>query len=112
MKKSELIQTVNTMIAAPSCCQELKAAGQKWLDAVGTDRENAAWSALLAEVKEDVCTLEETIPFFESELGTQIFGPEKARALAAHAREIRAQGAKWCDCPACAAGVKILDSIA
>ena len=36
MKQNEIIQTVKTMIAAPSCCQELKDAGQKWLDAVGT----------------------------------------------------------------------------
>ena len=112
MRKNELIQTVNTMIAAPSCCPELKTAGKKWLDAIGTAGENAAWLSLLSEVKEDVCTLEETIPFFESELGTQIFGAEKAKSLAAHAREIQARGAKWCDCSACAAGIKILDGIA
>ena len=35
MNRDELIVTVKTMIAAPSCCQELKEAGQKWLNAIG-----------------------------------------------------------------------------
>ena len=37
MNKQELAQTVKEMIATPSCCQELKDAGQKWLDAAGTE---------------------------------------------------------------------------
>lgn len=110
MNKNELIETVKEMIAAPSCCKELKDAGQNYLNALGTDAEKTAAAALLQEVREDVCTLDQTIPFFESELGTQIFGAERAKAMAAHAREIKAKGAKWCDCPACAAGVKILDN--
>ena len=66
------------------------------------------YPALLAEVKADICTLEHTIPFFESETAVGIFGAERAKALAVHARERQANGEKWCDCPACAAGVKIL----
>lgn len=41
MNRDELIVTVKTMIAAPSCCQELKEAGQKWLNAIGSDSERA-----------------------------------------------------------------------
>ena len=108
MKQNEIIQTVKTMIAAPSCCQELKDAGQKWLDAVGTAGEAAVWNALLAEAREDICTIEHALAFFESEMGTKIFGAEKAKALAAHARDRKAKGAKWCDCPACAACEKLL----
>ena len=102
MSKNEFIETVKTMIAAPSCCQELKDAGQKWLDAVGTAGEAAAWDALLKEAREDICTMEHALAFFESEMGTKIFGAEKAKALAAHARDVIAKGGKWCDCPACA----------
>lgn len=108
MNKNELIETVKEMVAAPSCCGELKDAGRNYLNALGTDAEKATVAALLQEIREDACTLDQTIPFFESELGTQIFGAERAKAMAAHAREIKAQGVKWCDCPACAAGVKIL----
>ena len=112
MNRTELIRTVEAMIAAPSCCRELKDAGQKWLAAVGTAEEKNAGAALLAEIREDVCTLDQTIPFFESEAAARIFGAEKARAMAAHAREIKASGAKWCDCAACAAGVKIMENAA
>jgi len=112
MTKNELSAAVENMIAAPSCCQELRDAGKKYLASVGTPEEKTAFDVLLAEIKNSVCTLDETIPFFESERGTQIFGAEKARAMAAHARERKARGEKWCDCPACAAGVKILDCAA
>ena len=112
MNRTELIRTVEAMIAAPSCCRELKDAGQKWLAAVGTAEEKNAGAALLAEIREDVCTLDQTIPIFESEAAARIFGAEKARAMAAHAREIKASGAKWCDCAACAAGVKIMENAA
>lgn len=68
MSKNEFIETVKTMIAAPSCCQELKDAGQKWLEAVGTAGEDAAWNALLKEAREDICTIEHALAFFESEM--------------------------------------------
>ena len=58
--------------------------------------------------REDICTIEHALVFFESEMGTKIFGAEKAKALAAHARDVIAKGGKWCDCPACAACAKIL----
>ena len=37
-------------------------------------------------------------------------GAEKAKAIADHAREVKAAGGKWCDCPACSAGLKILEN--
>ena len=112
MNKNELIETVKAMIAAPSCCRELEEAGSKWLAAIGTAEEKSAGAALLTEVREDVCTLDQTIPFFESDAAAKIFGSERAKAMAAHAREIKASGAKWCDCPACSAGVKIMENAA
>ena len=110
MSKNEFIETVKTMIAAPSCCQELKDAGQKWLAAVGTPGEKDAAAALYREIREDVSTIEHTIEFFESPAAAGIFGSGQAKSMADHAREIKAKGAKWCDCPACAAGVKILEN--
>ena len=110
MEQNECIRTVREMINAPSCCQDLKDAGQKYLSAVGSEGEKAAFGALLQEIRQDVCTLDHTILFFESEKAVQIFGPDKAKAMAAHARERKERGEKWCDCPACAAGLKILES--
>ena len=59
MTKQELIETTGTLIAAESCCQELKSAAQAWLDAVGKDGEKAAAEAFLKELKEDVCTIDD-----------------------------------------------------
>ena len=39
----------------------------------------------------------------------QIFGAEGAAGLLAHAQELKAAGAKYCDCPACAAAAAILE---
>ena len=35
MTKNDLIEKAKAMIAAPSCCPELHAAGQAWIDSVG-----------------------------------------------------------------------------
>lgn len=110
MTKQELIETVKTMIAAPSCCQELKTVAQAWIGAVGTPGEKDASEALLAELKDDVCTIDEVIPFFESSLAVQYFGEEKAKELAALAHKVEAEGGKWCFCDACAAGAKLLEN--
>ena len=40
---------------------------------------------------------------------TEVFGAESAKDVAAHAREIKAAGAVYCDCPACAAAEAILE---
>ena len=109
MDKSEMKSTVEALLSAPSCCPELKAVAQAWLAAVGTSQEATVTAALLQEAREDLCTIEHTLGFFESPAAEKIFGAEKAKAMATHAREIQSQGAKWCDCPACAACVKLLE---
>lgn len=40
-------------------------------------------------------------------MGAKIFG-DSAKGVADHGREIKAAGAKYCDCPACAAVEAIL----
>ncbi len=108
MTTPETIAIVKSLIAAGSCCAELKAAAEKFLAAVGTAAEAAAYDALLQEAREDISSIEHAIEFFESPLAAKIFGAEKAAALAAHARDRQAKGAKWCDCPACAACAQLL----
>ena len=49
------------------------------------------------------------IGFAESDGGIKCFGEDTAKNIAAHAREIKAAGAKFCDCPACAAVAAILE---
>lgn len=47
--------------------------------------------------------------FAGSEAGIQVFGEEKAKQVVAHAQEIKADGAVYCDCPACMAVAAILE---
>ena len=110
MTKQELIETAKAMVVAPSCCQDLKTVAQAWIDSVGTAGEKAAADALLAELKEDVRTIDQLIPFFESSRAVQYFGEAKAKELAALAHKVKADGGKWCFCEACAAGSKLLEN--
>ena len=96
------------LMTAPSCCAELKAAAQAWLDAAGTVKEQEETKKYIAELEADIMPVDGLIGFAESEAGAQVFGPEKTKEVAAHGREIKAAGAKYCDCPACAAAEAIL----
>lgn len=110
MDKQNLIEKIKTMAAAPSCCAELKAAVQNYLAAVSTANEKSAAKNLIAEIEEDITTVENLVPFAHSEHAKEIFGVEGAKKFAAHADELKASGAKYCDCGACAPGVEILNN--
>lgn len=110
MKKEVLdfvAEKTKELIDAPTCSQEAREAAKAWLDAVGTDREQEETKKYIAELEEDIVTVDGLIAFAESEAGAGVFG-EKAPEVAAHGREIKAAGAKYCDCPACAAVEAIL----
>lgn len=97
------------LIAAPSCSAEAKAAAEKWLAAVGTAEEAEATKAYVAELKADIMPIDGLIAFAGSEAGVDVFGAELAKNILAHAEEIKAAGAEYCDCPACAACKAILE---
>ena len=110
MKKEVLdfvVEKTKELIDAPTCSQEAREAAKAWLDAVGTDKEQEETKKYIAELEEDIVTVDGLIAFAESEAGAGVFG-EKAPEVAAHGREIKAAGAKYCDCPACAAVEAIL----
>ena len=85
-KRDFIVEKVKEVLAAPSCCPELKDAAQKYLAALDTADEKAAGKILIAELEEDV-----------------------AANMAETARKVKATGAKICFCPACTAGKAILD---
>ena len=97
------------LIAAPSCSAEAKAAAEKWLAAVGTAEEAEATKAYVAELEADIMPIDGLIAFAGSDAGVGVFGAELAKNILAHAEEIKAAGAEYCDCPACAACKAILD---
>ena len=100
---------VKEMLAAASCCAEAKTAEQNWLDALGTEKEAEQTKALIAELEADIMPLDGLLAFAGSEAGAQVFGVEMAKKIEAHAKELKASGAKYCDCPACAAAAAILE---
>lgn len=101
-----VVEKTQELIDAPTCNSETRASAQAWLAAVGTE-EAAATKKYVAELEADIMPIDQLIGFAESEGGAQVFGAE-AKNVAAHAREIKSNGAKYCDCPACAAVEAIL----
>lgn len=106
--KDYVTEKVNELLSASSCCAEAKAAAQNWIDAAGTDKEADASRRLIAELEMDIMPVDCLIAFACSEAGAEVFGAETAKNVAAHGRELKAAGAKYCDCPACAASEAIL----
>ena len=96
------------LLQAPSACKEVKEAAQNYLDAAGTEKEADAATAYVKELEADIMPIDGLIAFAESDMGAKIFGAEMAKNVAAHGKEIKAAGAKYCDCPACAACEAIL----
>lgn len=112
MKKEALTQTIeqtHALMESVTCSKEAKAAAQRWLDALGTEHEVEETQRYITELEADIVPIDTLIALAESEKGAHIFGVEKALAIAAHAKEIKAAGAKYCDCPACAAAIAILE---
>ena len=106
---SFVVEKTNELINAASCNSETKAAAEAWLAAVGTDSEAEATKTYVKELEADIMPVDGLIGFAESEMGAQVFGADKAKEVAAHAKEIKAAGATYCDCPACAAAEAILE---
>lgn len=76
---------------------------------VGTAKEAEVTKAYIAELEADIMPIDGLIGFDGSEAGIGVFGAELAKNILAHAKEIKAAGAEYCDCPACAACKAILD---
>ena len=110
MACEKTISLVKEVIAAPSCCSELKAAAEAWLSSVGTNAQKGAAEKLLAELKEDVNSIDDVIGFFGSDAGKGYFGAEKAAELLKAAQEAKAAGGKYCICAACQAGSKLIEA--
>ena len=107
MDKKALIAVIQGVISAPSAYKGLKTAGQAYLEAVGTEREQVAAEVLIEEAKADVTTVDELIAFAGSPVGTEVFGQEAAKKLEVHGRKLKTEGARYCDCDACKAALAI-----
>lgn len=104
-----VVEKTHELINAATCSSETRAAAQTWLDAVGTDKEAEETKKYIDELEADIMPIDNLIHFAQSEGGAQVFGADNAKKVAAHAQEIKSAGAKYCDCPACAAVEAILE---
>ncbi|MBS7008501.1 molecular chaperone Hsp90 [Anaerostipes sp.] len=112
MKKDVLdfvIEKTHELINSPTCSKETKEAANAWLSAVENGKETEETQRYIAELEEDIMPVDTLIAFAESDAGAQVFGADKAKDVAAHARDIKSNGAEYCDCPACAAAAAILE---
>ncbi len=108
-RKDFFVQKVKELMNAHSCCEEAKKIAQNWLNAIGTEKEKEAAEKLIVELEEDIMPIDNLITFSASDLGVEIFGKEMAQNILNHAKEIKAAGAKYCDCDACTAVAEILE---
>ena len=98
----QIVAKTRELMDAPTCSGETKEAAQKWLDAVGTGAQKA-------QTKAYIMPIDNLIGFAGSEAGAAYFGAEKAAQIVEHAEQIKAAGARYCDCPACAIVAQILE---
>lgn len=97
------------LLVAPSACKEIKDAAQNYLNAVGTEKESEVAKAYVDELEADIMPIDGLIAFAESDMGAKVFGEEGAKNILIHAKDRKAAGEKYCDCPACAACEALLN---
>ena len=103
----DVIAKTQDLIKAPSCYAGLKDKAQAWIDSIDTKDEKSNAQAFLTELESDITPIDGLVAFAHSDHAKEIFG-EGQPAFAKHADELKASGAKYCDCAACAPGLEIL----
>ena len=109
MTHTQLTQLVQALLDAPQSNPTVKEFAQSWLDAEGTEKQAELTKQLVSVAEQNIALIDETIGFAGSELAVQILGEEGAANLLQHAKDIKAQGAEFCDCPGCIACKNIID---
>ena len=104
-----VIEKTHKLIDAPTCNEETKQAALSWLDALGSVSEKAETERYFKELEMDIMPIDQLISFAQSEEGKAYFGLDTAANIAEHAMQIKMDGAKYCDCPACLAVAAILE---
>ena len=109
MTHTQLTQLVQALLDAPTSNETVKEFAQSWLDAEGTEKQAELTKQLVSVAEQNIALIDETIGFAGSELAVQILGKEGAANLLQHAKDIKAQGAEFCDCPGCVVAKNIID---
>ncbi len=99
--RTRLAEKTRALIEVPHTYQPLKDAAQKWLDTMEDGQANAeATREYVKLLEESIMPVDACIAFISSPEADKVFGDKKG-AMLAHAQELKASGAKFCDCDAC-----------
>ena len=99
--RTRLAEKTRALIEVPHAYQPLKDAAQKWLDTMEDGKANAeATREYVKLLEESIMPVDACIAFISSPEADKVFGDKKG-AMLAHAQELKASGAKFCDCDAC-----------
>lgn len=102
------VEKTKELLKVPYCCPEARAAANAWLDSLGTQRQAEETKKYLQELSEDIEPIDGLLAFAASDAAKEHMGEEGAKAMLAHAKELKAAGAAFCDCEACSAVAAIL----
>lgn len=92
------------------CWEPMKEAAQKWLASIGTDDEDKEKEKLMPLLKNSIATTEEVIYLFSNDEMRAKFG-DMGDVILSHAKDMKAQGEKYCDCPACTKAKEIYEEL-
>ena len=109
MTHTQLTQLVKALLDAPTSNETVKEFAQSWINAEGKPEQAELTKQLVSIAEQNIALIDETIDFAGSELAVQILGKEGAANLLQHAKDIKAQGAEFCDCPGCVACKHVID---
>jgi signal transduction histidine kinase len=109
MTHTQLSQLVQALLDAPKSNPTVKEFAQSWFDAEGTEKQAELTKQLVSVAEQNIALIDEVIDYARSERAIQSLGEEGAANLLQHAKDIKAEGAEFCDCAACVAAKNIID---
>ena len=109
MTHTQLSQLVQALLDAPKSTPTVKEFAQSWFDAEGTEKQVELTKQLVSVAEQNIALIDEVIDYARSERAIQSLGEEGAAKLLQHAKDIKAEGAEFCDCAACVAAKNIID---
>ena len=109
MTHTRLTQLVQALLDAPTSNETVKEFAQSWINAEGTPKQEELTKQLVSVAEQNIALIDEVIDYARSERTIQSLGEEGAAKLLQHAKDLKAQGAEFCDCQACVAAKNIID---
>jgi uncharacterized protein YciI len=104
--KEKIASLIREMIAVNYCADELKEAGQAWLDTKDSEEASTATAALVVELKECIVPIDDAIALARSFPDDDFW-----KGILEAELKAKEEGAKICGCVACRNGQEILDNI-